>query len=253
MLNTHRDLVSIITPSYNSEKFIVETIESIINQTYTNWELIITDDCSSDTTVEIIESFIQKDNRISLYTLKSNQGAGVARNHSIQVAKGRFIAFCDSDDQWKINKLELQLNSMLKKNTVLSYSGYDVIGENGTFIKTIYPPKIITLKKILSNNYIGCLTAIYDSKKIGKQYMPLIRKRQDWVLWITILKKIKKTEGISGSLAIYRLRSNSISSNKFNLIVHNWKVYHHVLGYNKFKSVLLMTNFLAHYAIKNIK
>jgi teichuronic acid biosynthesis glycosyltransferase TuaG len=169
------------------------------------------------------------------------------------MAKGRYIAFCDSDDQWKANKLELQLNFMIKNNIVLSYSGYDVIGENGKFIRTIYPPKIITLKKILSNNYIGCLTAIYDSEKIGKQYMPLIRKRQDWVLWIRILKKIKKTEGIKTSLAIYRLRSNSISNNKFNLITHNWNVYNKVLGYNMFKSVLLMLNFIIHYAIKVIK
>jgi glycosyltransferase involved in cell wall biosynthesis len=246
-------LVSIITPSYNCEKFISETINSIINQTFTDWELIITDDYSSDNSIGVIESFIKKDDRIRLYTLKSNQGAGAARNHSIKMAKGRYIAFCDSDDQWKINKLELQLNLMIKNNIVLSYSGYDVIGENGNYIRTIYPPKIITFKKILSNNYIGCLTAIYDSKIIGKQYMPLIRKRQDWVLWITILKKIKKTEGINTSLATYRLRSNSISRNKFNLIIHNWNVYHQVLGYNKFKSVLLMLNFIIHYAIKVIK
>ena len=248
-----KELVSIITPSYNSEKFISETINSIINQTYTTWELLITDDHSSDNTLGVIESFIRKDDRIRLYTLKSNQGAGAARNHSIKMAKGRYIAFCDSDDQWKINKLELQLNLMKKNNIVLSYSGYDVIAENGNYIRTIYPPKIITFKKILSNNYIGCLTAIYDSKLIGKQYMPLIRKRQDWVLWITILKKIKKTEGINTSLATYRLRSNSISRNKFNLIIHNWNVYHQVLGYNKFKSVLLMLNFIIHYAIKVIK
>ena len=133
--------------------------------------MIITDDCSSDNSAGVIESFIKKDDRIRLYTLKSNQGSGAARNHSIKMAKGRYIAFCDSDDQWKVNKLELQLNLMIKNNIVLSYSGYDVIGENGKFIKTIYPPKIITLKKILSNNYIGCLTAIYDSEKIGKQYI----------------------------------------------------------------------------------
>jgi len=252
-MKTPKILVSIITASYNSELFINETILSIQNQTFTNWELIITDDCSSDNTEGVIESFIKKDDRIRLYTLKSNQGSGAARNHSIKMAKGRYIAFCDSDDQWKANKLELQLNFMIKNNIVLSYSGYDVIGENGKFIRTIYPPKIITHKKILSNNYIGCLTAIYDSEKIGKQYMPLIRKRQDWVLWITILKKIKKTEGIKTSLAIYRLRSNSISNNKLNLITHNWNVYNKVLGYNMFKSVLLMLNFIIHYAIKVIK
>lgn len=247
------DYISIITPTYNSELYISETILSIQNQTFTDWELIITDDYSSDNTVEVIQSFIKKDDRIRLYKLKSNQGAGVARNHSIKMAKGRYIAFCDSDDQWKKNKLELQINFMNHNDLVLSYSGYDVIDENGKKIRTVHPPKIITLKKILSNNYIGCLTAIYDSKILGKQYMPPIRKRQDWVLWIKILKKIKKTEGLNTSLAIYRVRSNSISRNKLNLIIHNWNVYHKVLGYNKFKSVLLMINFIIHYAIKIIK
>ena len=240
-------------PSYNSEKYISESIKSIINQTYTNWELIITDDFSSDNTVKVVESFIKNDKRIKLYVLKSNQGAGAARNNSIKMAKGRFIAFCDSDDQWKKNKLEIQLNMMIQKNLFLSYSGYDIITENGNYMKTVYPPKIITLNKILSNNYIGCLTAIYDSGQIGKKYMPHISKRQDWVLWINILKKIKKTEGLRDSLAKYRLRSNSISRNKTNLIIHNWKVYHKVLGYNKFKSLLLMLNFLINYAIKIIK
>ena len=247
------DYISIITPTYNSELYISETILSIQNQTFTDWELIITDDYSSDNTVEVIQSFIKKDDRIRLYKLKSNQGAGVARNHSIKMAKGRYIAFCDSDDQWKKNKLELQINFMNHNDLVLSYSGYDIIDENGKKIRTVHPPKIITLKKILSNNYIGCLTAIYDSKILGKQYMPPIRKRQDWVLWIKILKKIKKTEGLNTSLAIYRVRSNSISRNKLNLIIHNWNVYHKVLGYNKFKSVLLMINFIIHYAIKIIK
>jgi teichuronic acid biosynthesis glycosyltransferase TuaG len=245
--------VSIIVPTYNSSKFVIETLNSITNQTYKNWELLITDDCSTDNTVAIINSYIKNDKRIKLFKFDTNRGAGAARNHSIKMAKGRYIAFCDSDDQWKVNKLELQLNFMVKNNIVLSYSGYDVIGENAKYIRTIYPPKFITFRKIMSNNYIGCLTAIYDSEKIGKQYMPLTRKRQDWVLWITILKKIKKTEGITTSLAVYRLRSNSISRNKFNLIRHNWNVYNKVLGYNKFKSVLLLLNFLIHYAIKVIK
>ncbi len=247
------NLVSIITPSYNSEEFISETINSILNQTYTNWELLITDDCSTDNTINIIKSYQENDSRINLFIHKSNGGSGLARNNSIRNAKGRYIAFCDSDDQWKPNKLELQLNSMKKNNIVLSYSGYDVIRENGKYIKTIYPPKTITYKKILSNNYIGCLTAIYDSKLLGKQYMPLIRKRQDWVFWIKILKKIKKTQAINTSLAIYRLRKNSISRNKFEMFIYNWKVYNDILGYNKFNSLILMIKFLYYYAIKKIK
>ena len=136
------NLVSIITPSYNSEEFISETIISIINQTYTNWELLITDDCSKDNTVNIVKSFQENDIRIKLFILSTNGGAGLARNNSIRKAKGRFIAFCDSDDQWKKNKLEFQINSMVQNNMILSYSGYDVIGEKGNYIRTIYPPNL---------------------------------------------------------------------------------------------------------------
>ena len=253
MLHTHQDLVSIITPSYNSEKFISETINSIINQTYTNWELLITDDFSSDNTIKTIESFNKNDDRIKLFRLNENQGAGFARNNSIKESKGKFIAFCDSDDQWKPNKLEKQIHFIKQNNLVFTYSSYDVIDESGNFIKSINSPITLSLKNILSNNYVGCLTAIYDSEAIGKQYMPIIRKRQDWVLWINILKIIGKTEGLQDSLALYRLRKNSISSNKVKMLKYNWSVYYNVLGFNIIKTILLMINFTIHYAIKKIK
>ena len=117
-------LVSIITPSYNSSSFIAETIESILSQTYLNWELLITDDCSTDRSVEIIERYIQRDSRIKLFRLEKNCGAGVCRNRSISEAKGRFIAFCDSDDRWRPEKLEKQLAFMREKDCALSYTSY---------------------------------------------------------------------------------------------------------------------------------
>lgn len=120
-------LVSIITPSYNSSRFISQTIESILSQTYTNWELLITDDCSTDKTREIVKSYQRKDPRIKFFQLKENSGPGVARNHSIEMAKGRFIAFCDSDDRWYPEKLEKQLAFMAKKRCMLSYTSlYDL-------------------------------------------------------------------------------------------------------------------------------
>jgi teichuronic acid biosynthesis glycosyltransferase TuaG len=247
------NLVSIITPSYNSEKFISKTINSILNQTYNNWELLITDDCSTDETLNIIRSFQENDNRIKLFKLAANKGAGVARNNSIEKAKGRFIAFLDSDDQWKPNKLEIQIDFMLSNSLALTYSGYDVINENGIYLKNIRPPKVVNFQKIISNNYIGCLTAVYDTKIIGKHYMPKIRRRQDWVLWINIIKIIRETKGIENSLAIYTDRKNSISDNKFLMLKYNWQVYSKYLRYNKVKSIILIFNFLIHYAIKKIK
>lgn len=245
--------VSIITPSYNSELFISETILSIQSQTFTDWELIITDDCSSDDTVRIIKSFIKKDDRIRLYILKSNQGAGVARNHSIKMAKGRYIAFCDSDDKWKESKLRKQIDFMITNNLSFTYSSYDVIDEENNKLKSIYSPIKLSYKEMLRNNYVGCLTAIYDQDKLGKIYMSEIRKRQDWTLWLKIFKTIKNTRGIEEPLAIYRKRAGSISSNKFLLLKYNFIIYNKYLGYNKVKSFLLVLNFLNYYARKKIK
>ena len=227
-----KELVSIITPSYNSERFISETINSIINQTYINWELLITDDCSKDNTISIVKSFQKNDSRIKLFVLKSNGGAGLARNNSIRNAKGRYIAFCDSDDQWKIDKIEKQLGFMDRLSLKFTYSSYDVIDEFGSFKSVIKAPKTISYKMLLNNNYVGCLTAIYDRKLLGNLYMNEIRKRQDWALWLHIMKMLKTTSGMSESLAIYRARSNSISTNKVEMLKYNYQIYNIVLGHN---------------------
>lgn len=249
----YKNLVSIIMPTYNSENYISESIKSVINQSYENWELLITDDFSTDNTIKIIHDFQKQDDRIILFNLKVNKGSGVARNNSISNAKGRFIAFLDSDDRWKPNKLKTQIDFMLFNKLALTYSGYDIINEKGAYIKTIIAPKSINYSEILSNNYIGCLTAIYDTNRIGKKYMPDIRRRQDWVLWINILELIRETKGITDSLAIYVDRKDSISGNKFLMLKYNWKVYSDILGFNKVKSFFLMINFIIHYAIKKIK
>ena len=246
-------LVSIITPSYNSERFISETINSIINQTYINWELLITDDCSKDNTISIVKSFQKKDSRIKLFVLKSNGGAGLARNNSIRNAKGRYIAFCDSDDQWKIDKIEKQLGFMDRLSLKFTYSSYDVVDEFGYFMSVIEAPKTISYKMLLNNNYVGCLTAIYDRKLLGNLYMNEIRKRQDWALWLHIMKMLKTTSGMSDSLAIYRVRSNSISTNKVEMLKYNYQIYNIVLGYNHLLSFFLITNYIFQYLIKKIK
>jgi teichuronic acid biosynthesis glycosyltransferase TuaG len=243
-------MVSVITPTYNSSKYIRFTIESIISQTYKNWELLITDDFSSDNTIQIIESYAKNDSRIKLFKLEENSGAGIARNFSINKAQGRYIAFCDSDDQWKKNKLEFQLKFMKENNLVFSFTDYDIIDEQGISKGHIKCPKFLTYNKLLKNNYIGCLTVIYDTKTLGKLLMPKIRKRQDWVLWLSIMKKIKFTKGLNTSLSIYRDRSNSISSSKFYLLKYNWNVYHKELGFNKIISFYYLIIFIFHYFLK---
>lgn len=230
--------VSIITPTYNSADFVAETIVAIQAQTYTDWELLITDDCSTDNTVEIVKKFAEQDARIKLFVLETNGGGGVARNNSIEQAQGRYIAFCDSDDRWYPEKLEKQLAFMQQKDCALSYTSYMTCTENGDINGIVVAPLQITARSILRDCKIGCLTAIYDSEKIGKVYLPLIRKRQDWGLWIKVLQKCGIAYGMKEPLALYRLRENSISHNKFDLIKYNIGVYQEVLDWSSFKATI---------------
>lgn len=223
-------LVSIITPSYNSADFISDTIKSIQEQTYNNWELLITDDCSTDNSTDIINSFIEKDNRIKLYKLDKNSGGGVSRNNSIKEARGRFIAFCDSDDLWTPDKLEKQVKFMIDKDVAFSYGSYILCNEEGVAIGINICLSKLTYRRIITDNFIGCLTAIYDTQKIGKVYMPTIRKRQDWGLWINILKKCKVGYGIKQPIGFYRIRKNSVSSNKWSLIKYHAMLYNQILN-----------------------
>ncbi|NPA53714.1 MAG: glycosyltransferase family 2 protein [Aquificae bacterium] len=226
------DLVSIITPSYKSKKFIKKTIESVLNQTYKNWEMIIVDDCSPDKSNEIIQEYIKKDNRIKLIKLSKNSGPAVARNTAIKEAKGRYIAFLDADDLWLPEKLEKQISFMEEKNLPMTYSSYYMIDEEDNPVGEYIVEPVLTYKKLLKRNMVGCLTGIYDTKKLGKVYMPDILKRQDHGLWLKILKKIGKTEGIVEPLAIYRLRKNSVSSNKIIAAKYTWKLLREVENLN---------------------
>jgi glycosyltransferase involved in cell wall biosynthesis len=247
-------LVSIITPSYNSAFFIEETINSILSQTYTNWELLITDDCSLDNTEEIVNKYMKNDHRIKFFKLDKNSGAGVARNNSIENAQGRFLAFCDSDDCWYPKKLEIQLAFMVEHNYEFSYTSYDTCNEENKIIGYVKCKKKISYYSLLKDNGIGCLTSIYDTARIGKAYMPTIRKRQDWGLWLSVIKKTSYAYGLQESLAKYRIRENSISANKISMIKYNYKLYNKVEGFSKISSFfLLFCYFLPYYFYKKIK
>lgn len=251
---TDYGLVSIITPTYNSAAFVAETIEAIIAQTYSNWELLITDDCSTDSTIDIVQKYCEIDSRIKLFKLEKNSGAGVARNNSIREAKGRFIAFCDADDRWYPEKLEKQLCLMTEEDIALSYTSYDTSNEEGEIIGRVNCLKSLNYLKILRDNGIGCLTAMYDTEKIGKCYFPSIRKRQDWCLWIDIIKKFGPAYGLQTPLSIYRIRKGSISSNKFAMLKYNYNVYRQVLQFNRLTSFMLLVGyFLPYYLYKKIK
>lgn len=248
------ELVSIIMPSYNSAAFIAYSIDSIIKQTYKNWELLISDDGSKDDTVCIVKSYIEKDKRIKLFELNENKGAGFARNNSIKEAKGRYIAFCDSDDMWLPEKLERQISFMENNNYTFTFGSYNVCNKNGDITGRVIAPSKVSLTSTKRDDKIGFLTAVYDSNAIDKLYMPILRKRQDWAYVLEILKKSHYAYAIKEPMAIYRKCRGSISHNKFSLIKYNAKVYEIVFNYSPFKSYCyLFFLFLPTYGFKIAK
>lgn len=223
-------------PSYNSEKTISESIDSVLQQDYSSWELIIVDDQSTDNTWSLISGYAEKFENIHIYKNKTNSGAGVSRNFAIEKAKGRFIAFLDSDDLWFKDKLSKQIIFMLDNNYPLTYTYYqrfDQYGERGV----IKAPEYTTYNNLLYSNVIGCLTAVYDTHFLGKKYMPLIRKRQDMGLWLEILKNVPRAYCLPEVLANYRMDSG-MTANKLTVLSYQWIFYREVVGLSLYRSAV---------------
>ena len=250
-----QELVSVIMPTYNASKYLADSIDSVLGQTYTNLELLITDDCSSDDTRSILKRYAEQDKRVKVEYLKENFGPGVARNKSIERAKGRYIAFCDCDDRWFPDKLEEQIKHMTKHDCALCSSSYLICDEEDNVTGINISPSHLTLGMLKRDNKIGCLTAIYDIKRLGhKFYMPAIRKRQDWALFLNILKDCQICFCLTEPLAYYRQRQNSVSSNKLSLVKYNVNVYETVFGYTKIKAYsYFFFMFLPTYYVKVLK
>jgi teichuronic acid biosynthesis glycosyltransferase TuaG len=218
-------MVSIIIPVYNCEQFLETCIDSVLKQTFKEWEIILIDDCSSDNSKAIIKRYAALDSRIKFHFFDINVGAGIARNKGIELSEKRFIAFLDSDDYWHNDKLRLQLDFMIKNDISFSYTRYFELDKNNHPSKIILSPKSITSSQLKLNNYIKTLTVIYDTKVCGKIYMPEYRKRQDWGLWFNILKKTNKAYCLTKPLAYYRTSNDSLSKNKFLLLNENYNFY----------------------------
>ena len=238
-------LVSIITPSYNSAKFIAETIQSVQNQTYQNWEMIIVDDGSSDETESVVLSIIQKDNRIQFYKLSQNLGPAVARNTGIEKASGDYMTFIDADDIWFPTFIENNIKTIQETGIPFVFSSYKRANEQLEFVYSDFiVPNKVSYSDILKSNSISCLTAFLDIKKLGKKYMPLIRKRQDMGLWLNYLKVIPFAHGIQETQAIYRIRENSLSRKKSDLIKYQWQFYREVEKLNVFQSLYYILHWM---------
>lgn len=204
-----KGLVSIITPTYNCAKFIGETIDSIIAQTYENWELIIVDDNSSDNTEEIVKQY--KDSRIKYYRNDSNKGAAVSRNFALSLAKGKWIAFLDSDDLWLPSKLEKQIGFMVKNNYFFTYHGYKEIDEESKEIGIyVGGKKKVSKFDMYACCWPGCLSVMYDAEHIGLIQINDVKKNNDTAMWLKAIMK-SNCHFMNESLALYRRRKGSIT------------------------------------------
>ena len=220
------DLVSIIMPSYNTGKYIAESIKSVLAQTYENWELIIVDDCSTDDTDDVVAAFLT-DKRIRYLKNKKNSGAAISRNRALREAKGRWIAFLDSDDLWKPQKLEKQISFMKQKQYAFSYTNYREIDENSKENGvSVTGPKKITKRGMYNYCWPGCLTVMYDANVVGLIQIKDIKKNNDYAMWLQVCKKAD-CYLLDEQLAMYRKgRSGSISSHGYmTLMKWHYKLF----------------------------
>ncbi len=231
-------LVSIIMPSYNSSEYIKDTINSVINQTYENWELIIVDDCSADCTDDVVNELSRKDERIKYYKLETNSGAAVARTKAMDLSNGKYMAFLDSDDLWVSEKLEKQLAFMEMNDYAFTCTSYQQIeeesGNKGKIIKSITKTDY---NRLLLDCPVGNSTVMYNVEKMGKFKVPNIRKRNDDALWLQMLKKEKYIYGMPEILSYYKIRTGSLSNNKWKVVKYHWELYRDIEHLSVSKSI----------------
>lgn len=234
------ELVSIIMPAYNCGNYIGVTIDSVLAQTYKNWEIIIIDDCSTDNTKKIVKDYMLKDPRVKYYKLNQNSGAAIARNKAIDLAEGKYMAFLDSDDVWFPEKLTKQITFMKKYGYNFTCTSYTKIDESGNYLNR-------TIKAQGKRDYDGVLktcpgnsTVIYSAKNLGKFKIPNIKKRNDYVMWLQVIKKEKYLYGLEEPLSSHRIRNDAISSNKSSLVSYHWKVYREIEKLSFVKSSYLI-------------
>ncbi len=243
-------LVSIIMPSYNTAKYISDSIESILAQTYKNWELIIVDDCSTDNSIEVIQSF--KDSRIILLKNQKNSGTAISRNYALREAKGKWIAFLDSDDTWVPEKLEKQIKFMEDNNYSFTFTDYRIClnGEWLPYINT--GPNIVNKRMMYDYCYFSTITVMYDREKIGLIQVADIRKNNDYAMWLQAIEK-SNAYRLPECLSYYIKHDGSVSSgSKTKLIKWHYILFRKGLGKSPVIAGVLTVNNLIHGIWKKI-
>ena len=243
-------LVSIVMPAYNSEAYIGASISSVIAQTLSSWELLIIDDCSTDDTRSVAEHFAEKDERIILIELEKNVGTANARNRGLSRAKGRYVAFLDSDDLWEPVKLEVQCKLAEETGAEIVYSSYDFIDEEGRSLERVFrAPSSITFDYMLGENAIGCSSCLVLSSILGENPFSTKFWHEDYLLWMLLLRDGCTAMGCSDVLMHYRQMRGSRSSNKIGSACRRWEIYRKGIGLSWTKSILAF----AKYAISGLR
>lgn len=248
-------VVSVIVPVYNNASTLSETLDSISAQTYRPIQIVLVDDASDDGSFAFAKAYSQQhttpDLQFIVLNNTTNAGAGISRNNALKAATGDYIAFLDADDLWKPHKLTTQLDAMKSHNAAVCYGAYEIFDVSPDLPVAVHHVfEKLTYHKLHKTNYVGNLTGIYHAAMVGKIPIPALRKRQDWAMWLDVLKNGGDAIGIQAPIASYRL-SNGLSANKLNLIKHNYEVYRQHLGYSTFKSSWCMVLFFwEQFAIK---
>lgn len=242
MCNRQDKLISIVVPVYNAERFLDETVKTVQNQTYQNWELLLVDDCSTDMSVAIAQDYAKKDARVRSICQETNQGAASARNRGVQEARGRYLCFLDADDLWVPEKLEEELAFIEKKQAAFVFTGYEFADEAGVGLgKVVRVPKEITYREALKNTTIFTSTVMLDRELIEDEYiyMPKVPS-EDTATWWQLLKKYDVAYGLDMNLVKYRRSENTLSSNKWIAIQRIWNLYRRQEGMSIIKSLYCM-------------
>ena len=248
----NNELVSIITPLYNGERFVGQTIESVLAQTYPHWEMLIINDGSTDNSLAVAESYVAKDPRIKVFS-QPNGGSAAARNNGIRRAEGRYIALLDADDLWEPFFLERQLRLMTEKQCQLVYGAHKRINDKGEeILQPFIPPERLSYKDLLKTCSITCLTGLYDTKPYGKIYLreDFRSLRDDYVYWLTILRQSGVAYGNQGIVGSYRMSDSSLTAKKWKMIRPQYRVYREVEKLGIIKSCFYLINWAVRGCLK---
>lgn len=245
-------LFTVVTPVWNAAATLGEAVASVRAQTLGDWELLLVDDASTDGSRELARALAAGDPRIRLIERARNGGAAAARNEAIRAGRGRLVAFLDADDRWYPEKLARQAGFMAAGGHAFVYAGYRRVAADGRALATVRPPGRIDREGLLRGNVIGCLTAVYDTEVLGRVEMPAVRRRQDYGLWLALLRAVPFAHGLPEPLADYRVRPSSLSGGKLGAAAATWRLYREVEGLSRRRAGWYLANNLARAALRRV-